>query len=207
MLRVPQRTAVPIQDESVQPIDPGDDVPSGTTGRDGLIVAKQKQEQDYLSLRPDELWQHRRPPLPTIMIEDWVRVLKDMSFSWHTIEETLPYVLPGHVVTPSTASRDRQRSCSIFDAVGLALRPAEGDGECVLPVEQQRKTAWNFSFKWPRQTGDDKVREKTCYAPVLGFLRGLGLLAEDVSEGAKCVERLLYNSDIYSRWEENPMEV
>ena len=112
-----------------------------------------------------------------------------MSFSLHTIKESLPSVLPGHVVTPSTASRDRQRSSSIFDAVGLALKPTEVEGEYVLSVEQQRKTEWNFSFNWPRQTGDDKVLEKTSYAPVLDFLRGLGLLAEDVSEGANCVEK------------------
>ena len=171
----------------MQPIDPGDDVPSGTTSRDALIVAAQKQ--DYLGLPSDELWQHRRPPLPTMMNADWVKVLKDMSFSLHTIKESLPSVLPGHVVTPSTASRDRQRSSSIFDAVGLALKPTEVEGEYVLSVEQQRKTEWNFSFNWPRQTGDDKVLEKTSYAPVLDFLRGLGLLAEDVSEGANCVEK------------------
>ncbi|KAL3911538.1 MAG: hypothetical protein SGILL_007242, partial [Bacillariaceae sp.] len=139
--------------------------------------------------------------------EELTNVLKDMSLSLHTIKETLPSVLSGHVVTPSTASRDRQRSASIFDAVGLALRPTEEEGEYILPVEQVTKTEWNFEFKWPQQSGDDRVLERTSYAPVLNFLRGLGLLAEDVSEGANCIEKLLYSSDIYSRRKENPKEV
>lgn len=139
--------------------------------------------------------------------EELTSVLKSVSLSLHSIKETLPSVISGHVVTPSTASRDRQRSASIFDAVGLALRPTEVDGEYHLPVEEQEKPEWNFDFNWPRQSVDDKVLERTSYEPVLTFLRGLGLLAEDVSEGSNCVEKLLYNSDIYSPRRENPKEV
>lgn len=134
-------------------------------------------------------------------------MLQDIRISLHTIKETLPSVLSGHVVTPSTASRDRQRSASIFEAIGLALKPTEVDGEYVLPDEQQSKTEWKFDFNWPMQPGGDKVLERTSYAPVLKFLLGLDLLAEDVSEGANCVERLLYNSDVYSHRKENPNEV
>ena len=58
-----------------------------------------------------------------------------MNLSLHSIKETLPSVLSGHVVTPSTASRDRRRSASVFDAVGLDLRPTEVDREYHRPAD------------------------------------------------------------------------
>eukprot|EP00523_Entomoneis_sp_CCMP467_P003480 CAMPEP_0168764528 /NCGR_PEP_ID=MMETSP0724-20121128/24918_1 /TAXON_ID=265536 /ORGANISM="Amphiprora sp., Strain CCMP467" /LENGTH=332 /DNA_ID=CAMNT_0008813751 /DNA_START=45 /DNA_END=1043 /DNA_ORIENTATION=+ len=148
------------------------------TGRSVFVFAKLDDGASYsYKLKTGQ------PPLPTSQpahqsgaLSD---VLKDMSISLHTIKETLPSVLSGHVVTPSTASRDRQRSASIFDAVGLALKPTELDGEYVLPVEHQNRTDWKFDFKWPVQSLDDKVLERTSYAPVLKYLRGLDLLAED----------------------------
>ena len=108
------------------------------------------------------------------------------------------------MVTPSTASRDRQGSAIIFDAVGLALRPTEEAGEYILPAEQQGKEEWKFDWKWPNQSGDDKVLERASYAPVLHYLCGLGLLAEDVSEGRNCIGKLLYNANIYSPRMEDP---
>ena len=54
---------------------------------------------------------------------------------------------------------------------------------------------------------DDRVLERTAYAPVLHFLRGLGFNAQDVSEGQNCVDKLLYNSDIYTPRLQNPLEV
>lgn len=49
--------------------------------------------------------------------------------------------------------------------------------------------------------------ERTSYEPVLNFLSRLGLYAEDVSEGQNCIDKLLYNSDIYTPRNENPLEV
>lgn len=136
--------------------------------------------------------------------DELTKVLKSMSISLHSIQETLPTVLSGHVVTPSTASRDRQRSASIFDAVGLALRPTEEPVEYALPDEQQGQKEWEFKWKWPNQTGQDNPLEKVSYEPVFDFLRGLGLLAEDVSEGRRCLSKLLYNAEIYSARKEDP---
>mmetsp|Transcript_27119 Transcript_27119/g.38418 ORF Transcript_27119/g.38418 Transcript_27119/m.38418 type:complete len:384 (+) Transcript_27119:37-1188(+) len=186
----PQGTTFPIPSDTDK-LNVWDGVPS-TTGPNPLIVVAR---------------QHGRPLSSTTQNDNLEMILKDMSISLHTMKEQFPSVLAGHMVTPSTASRNRQQSSSIFDAAGLALKPTEMDAEYVLPVEQQRKTEWFFSFSWPREAGDDKVLEKTSYAPVLNFLRRLDLHAEDVSGGANCVEKLLYNSDIYSRRTENPMKV
>ena len=42
--------------------------------------------------------------------------------------EQLPSFIVGHVITPSTASRDRQVSLKVIEALGLPLRPAEDFG-------------------------------------------------------------------------------
>lgn len=54
---------------------------------------------------------------------------------------------------------------------------------------------------------DDRVLEHAAYAPVLHFLCGLGFNAEDVSDGQNCVKKLLYNSDVYTPWLQNPLAV
>ncbi|KAL3904566.1 MAG: hypothetical protein SGILL_010016 [Bacillariaceae sp.] len=139
--------------------------------------------------------------------EELLQSLKNMSLALHGIQQVLPSVIVGHVVTPSTASRDRQVSSQIFEAVGLSLRPIAVKGEYALPLDLHRDTSWNFVWKWNSVAGDDKVLERTAYAPVLQFLRGLGLNADDVSEGRHCVQKLLYNTEIYTPRLQNPLEV
>ena len=137
-----------------------------------------------------------------------LKTLQSMSISIHGMQQVLPSVIVGHVVTPSTASRDRKVSSQIFEAVGLSLRPVEVDGTHSLPADLQRDTRWNFTWKWPTVLGqDDRLLEHAAYAPVLHFLRGLGLNAEDVSDGQNCIDKLLYNTDIYTPRLQNPLEV
>lgn len=54
---------------------------------------------------------------------------------------------------------------------------------------------------------DDRVLERTSYKPVEEFLRGVGLFCVNVSEGQCCVEKLLYNSDVYTKRNQNPLKV
>ena len=136
-------------------------------------------------------------------------MLQNLNLTLHEIQERLPSVLVGHVVTPSTASRDRQVSTHIFEAMGLSLRPVEVEEDCDLPVEERNKSKWTFRWNWIPVEGNDRVLERTEWGPVLQFVRGLGLDAHDVSEeqGQHCVEKLLYNSEIYSPRSENPLHV
>mmetsp|Transcript_17848 Transcript_17848/g.35966 ORF Transcript_17848/g.35966 Transcript_17848/m.35966 type:complete len:96 (+) Transcript_17848:4527-4814(+) len=66
-----------------------------------------------------------------------------------------------------------------------------------------------IQLKWPNQTDQDNALELEwlSYEPAFDFLRGLGLLAEDVSEGRHSVCKLLYNADIYSARKEDPNHV
>ena len=64
-----------------------------------------------------------------------------------------------------------------------------------------------FSWKWGTVSGNDKLLERTAYGPVLEFLLRLGLNAVDVSEGQHCVQKLLYNSEIYTPRLQNPLQV
>ena len=139
--------------------------------------------------------------------DELIRGIQNMSLALHGIQETLPSVIVGHVVTPSTASRNRQVSTRILDAVGMSPFPDTEEEVYTLPAELQQTSAWKFSFKWPSISNDDKMLERTSYEPVLNFLLRLGLYAEDVSEGQNCIDKLLYNSDIYTPRKENPLEV
>ena len=110
-------------------------------------------------------------------------MLQNLNLTLHEIQERLPSVLVGHVVTPSTASRDRQASTHIFEAMGLSLRPVEVEEDYDLPVEEGNKSKWTFRWNWIPVEGNDRVLERTEWGPVLQFVRGLGLDAHDVSEG------------------------
>ena len=138
--------------------------------------------------------------------DDLVTAIKGLGLSIHAIQEQLPSVIVGHVITPSTASRDRQVSAKVFEAVGLPLRPAEDSGEYALPKPLANNRLWKFDFTWSTNGNDDRALERTSYAPVLRFLRSLDILAEDVSEGQHCVEKILYNSEIYTPRKENPLQ-
>ena len=140
-------------------------------------------------------------------LDELAAAVKGLGLSIHAMQEQLPSVIVGHKITPSTASRDRQVSSKVFEAVGLPLRPAEDPGEYVLPEPLASNRLWKFSFTWSTNDNTDRVLERTSYAPVLRFLRSLNILAEDVSEGQHCVEKILYNSEIYTPRKENPLEV
>ena len=79
-------------------------------------------------------------------IDELAAAVKGLGLSIHAIQEQLPSVFVGHVITPSTASRDRQVSSKVFEAVGLPLGPAEDPGECVLPESLANNRLWKFSF-------------------------------------------------------------
>lgn len=70
-----------------------------------------------------------------------------MSLALHGIQETLPSVIVGQVVTPSTASRNRQVSTRILDAVGLSPFPDTDEEVFTLPAELQHTPAWEFRFE------------------------------------------------------------
>lgn len=123
----------------------------------------------------------------------------------------LPKVIVGHVVTPSTASQNRQVSSKIFEALGLSLRPKVVDGEYDLPLDLKGEARWKFVWKWNSAANDvdDKVLESLSYTPVLQFVRRLGLIAEDLSAGQHCTEKfcMIASRDIYTPRLENPLEV
>lgn len=130
--------------------------------------------------------------------------MQAMRLEIHGVRETLPSVLVGHVITPSAASRMPQVVSTVFDALGLSIDPFNNVNKYTAPDSLGPK--WKFSFKWlDNHTHDDRILERTSYEPVLSFLRGLQFLCEDVSEGQFCVEELLYNSDVYTCRNENPM--
>ena len=205
----PQGTAVPIQD-GVEAIAAYENVPEGIPGTNPLTVVVRKSEYNrFESLQDGERDTlgpptQQQPPPPD---EGVAQMLQNMSIALHGIQQMLPSVIVGHVVTPSTASRDRQVSAQIFEALGLPLRPVVLEGDYDLPVEMRNASTWNFHWKWISVESDDRVLERSSYKPVLQFLRGLGLKADDVSEGQHCVEKLLYNSEIYTPRLENPLQV
>ncbi|CAB9530179.1 hypothetical protein (Partial), partial [Seminavis robusta] len=140
-------------------------------------------------------------------INELVTAVKGLGLSMHAMQEQLPSVIVGYVVTPSTASRERKVSAKIFEAVGLPLRPVEDSDEYSLPEALASDSRWKFSWAWSTNENDDRVLERTSYAPVLQFLRSLDILAEDVSDGQHCIEKILYNSEIYTQRKQNPLQV
>ena len=92
-------------------------------------------------------------------IDELAAAVKGLGLSIHAMQEQLPSVIVGHKVTPSTASRDRQVSSKVFEAVGLPLRPAEDPGEYVLPEPLANNRLWEVSFTW--STNDNTDRQGT----------------------------------------------
>ena len=200
---------MPIQD-GVEAIAAYDNVPEVIPGTNPLTVVVRKSEYNRFESLQDGERDTLGPPIqqqPPPPDEGVAQILQNMSIALHGIQQMLPSVIVGHVVTPSTASRDRQVSAQIFEALGLPLRPVVLEGDYDLPVEMRNASTWNFHWKWISVESDDRVLERSSYKPVLQFLRGLGLKADDVSEGQHCVEKLLYNSEIYTPRLENPLQV
>ena len=137
---------------------------------------------------------------------DIVAEMQALRLEVHGVRETLPSVLVGHVLTPSQASRLPQVVSSVFDSLGLTLTPERNEVTYKLPEECGDE--WKFNWKWPKNaSGDDRGLERQSYAPVKDYLGKLGLFCVDVSEGQFCVDKLLFNEDIYTRRNQNPMLV
>jgi hypothetical protein len=135
-----------------------------------------------------------------------VAEMQALRLEVHGVRETLPSVLVGHVITPSQASRIPQVVSSIFDSLGLSLTP-ESTG-VLYKLPDHCDTEWNFTWVWPCNTGtDDRGLERQSYGPVKDYLSRLGLFCVDVSEGQFCVDKLLFNSDVYTKRNQNPMFV
>mmetsp|Transcript_50330 Transcript_50330/g.75215 ORF Transcript_50330/g.75215 Transcript_50330/m.75215 type:complete len:142 (-) Transcript_50330:629-1054(-) len=114
----------------------------------------------------------------------------------HGVRETLPLVLVGRVLTPSQASRIPQVVSSVFDSLGFSRSPESTGVTYKLP--EKCGNEWKFDWKWPKSSGgDDRGLERQSYDPVKAYLRKLGLFCVDVSEGQFCVDKLLFNADVY----------
>lgn len=136
--------------------------------------------------------------------------MQAMRLEIHAVRESMPSVLVGHVITPSGASRLPQVTSTVFDGLGLSLSPIRDPQSYTLPpgLPPQWEFPWNWSMaKAKTGTVDDRILERESYQPVLRYLRGLDLYSEDVSEGQCCVEKILFNADVYTRRNENPMLV
>ena len=137
---------------------------------------------------------------------DILSELQALRLEVHGVRETLPSVLVGHVLTPSQASRIPQVVSSVFDSLGLSLTPESCGTAYSLP--DGCGDEWSFNWKWPKiSLGDDKAVERQSYGPVIDYLRKLGLFCVDVSEGQFCVDKLLFNADVYTKRNQNPMLV
>jgi hypothetical protein len=71
---------------------------------------------------------------------------------------------------------------------------------------------WKFDWKWPKNPGggddgDHRGLERQSYGPVVTYLGTLGLFCVDVSEGKCCVEKNLFDTEVFTRRTENPMSV
>jgi len=129
-----------------------------------------------------------------------------MRLEIHGVREALPSVIVGHVITPSQASRIPQVVSTVFDALGLSLTPLVTTEQYQLPTSCGKK--WKFSWQWKSAASiDDRVLERTSYKPVQEFLRSIGLFCLDVSEGQCCVEKLLFNAEVYTKRAQNPFLV
>jgi hypothetical protein len=137
---------------------------------------------------------------------DLISEMQALRLEVHGVRETLPSVLVGHVLTPSQASRIPQVVSSVFDSLGLSLSPESTGVTYKLP--DNCGDEWNFDWKWPKNAGgDDRGLERQSYGPVKDYLRKLDLFCVDVSEGQFCVDKLLFNADVYTRRNQNPMLV
>jgi len=137
---------------------------------------------------------------------DIVSEMHALRLEVHGVRETLPSVLVGHVLTPSQASRIPQVVSSVFDSLGLSLSP-ESTG-VIHKLPDNCGDEWKFNWMWPKNAGgDDRGLERQSYGPAKEYLRKLGLFCVDVSEGQFCVDKLLFNADVYTRRNQNPMVV
>lgn len=136
--------------------------------------------------------------------------MQAMRLEIHGVREAMPSVLVGHVITPSGASRVPQVMNTVFDGLGLSLLPIRDTQSYTL--HSGLPPQWKFSWQWSMANANigkvgDRILERESYQPVLRYLRGLDLYSEDVSEGQCCVEKLLFNADVYTRRNENPIHV
>ena len=170
----------------------------------------QREDLSSLDISPphrntlfNKLQQHQQPQ----QLEGEIAAeMQAMRLEIHGVRETLPSVLVGHVITPSQASRIPQVVSSVFDSLGLSLSPRAIGEQYELPTSCGDE--WKFAWNWKSGTNmDDRVLERTSYKPVEQFLRGVGLFCVDISEGQYCVEKLLYNADVYTKRNQNPLEV
>jgi hypothetical protein len=160
------------------------------------------------------------------ILEGIVALLKPMSeqqttmqLEQHAMREMLPSVVVGHVITPSGASRDSVAVNDVLGGLELAREPLKSEFIYKLPTTLEAEKKWHFNFKWPGVSGnakkssssigsadtqDDRVLERSSYVPVLGFLRQLDFMAEDVSEGSMCPNKLLFCEEIYTCRKKNP---
>ena len=128
---------------------------------------------------------------------------QSMGIAMHEMKESMPSVVVGHVVIPSRVSQDRGKATVVMNSLGMTLLPSELPDTYDLPKNLKKKGEWIFHWNW----NGENPEESTSYEPVCRFLNGLDLIAEDVSGGQNCIERLLYNSEIYTPREQNPFEV
>jgi hypothetical protein len=141
---------------------------------------------------------------------DIVSEMQALRLEVHAMGEALPSVLRGHVLTPSQASRIPQVVSSVLDSRGLTRSPESTGVTCKLP--DNCGDEWKFDWKWPKNAGgDDRGLELQSYGPVhlliKDYLGKLGFFRVDVSEGQFCGDKLLFNADVYTRRNQNPMVV
>ena len=112
------------------------------------------------------------------MIDSLEKRLANLALGIHQIQESLPSVLVGHVVTPSGASKSSQAAAAVFDTLGLGLSPIDENAtKYELPSECGEE--WNCTFRW-----QNDALEGQAYGPICDFLRGLGLTGVDVRSGS-----------------------
>ena len=137
---------------------------------------------------------------------DIVSEMQALRLEVHGVRETLPSVLVGHVLTPSQASRIPQVVSSVFDSLGLSHSPESTGVTYKLPDDCGDE--WKFNWKWPKNAGgDDRALEGQSYGPAKEYLTKLGLFCVDVSEGQFCVEKFLFNAEVYTRRNQNSILV
>jgi hypothetical protein len=132
--------------------------------------------------------------------------MRGLGIEVRGIQAALPSGVSVMRLTPTKASEKKETLRSLLSGLRLNDTPVP-DGEKYDAVG--REPEWMaFKFKWreSRVPADLVALERTSYGDVVGFLRGLGLAAVDVSNGDHCPERLLFLKDIYTLRQQDPFK-
>jgi len=133
----------------------------------------------------------------TAPTDDLTTDMKAMRLDLHAMRESLPSVVVGFTVTPTSASRNPDQANSVLEALRLNAKPAASSDLVV-------KAPATWKFKWSWVENKEPKPEKSSYLPVQAFLQECKLPSLVVADGSHLTNKLLFKQEIFNMRLEDP---